>query len=68
MIDLLPYEVKVKIWLDDLNIKCYTLLREMRFNKELTIDERKELEVEYEEALKKREWAYLELQKLKEEK
>lgn len=66
MIDLLPYEVKLKIWIDNLNIECNALKMETRFNKELTIDKRNELYDEYEKAVKKREWAYMELHKLKE--
>ena len=61
----LPYEVKLKICIDNLNIKCTNLQREIRFNENITIDRRKELYREYEVAIKEREYAYLELHKLK---
>lgn len=64
----LPYEVKLKIFIDDLNIRCTNLQRETRFNENITIDRRKELYREYEVAIKEREQAYLELYNLKEEK
>lgn len=67
MIDLLPYEVKLKIWIDNLNIECTTALIQLR-DPDITIAEMKRLEGRYEKAVKKREWAYLELYKLKEEK
>lgn len=63
----LPYEVKLKIFIDDLNIRCTNLQRETRFNENITIDRRKELYREYEVAIKEREQAYLELYNLKEE-
>lgn len=62
----LPQEVKLKILIDDLNIKCCNLQRETRFNENITIDRRKELYREYEVAIKEREQAYLELYNLKE--
>lgn len=57
----LPKEVKLKILIDDLNIKCTNLQRETRFNENITIDRREELYKEYEAAIKERELVYLEL-------
>lgn len=63
----LPKEVKLKILIDDLNIKCTNLQIETRFNENITIDRREELYKEYEVAIKERELAYLELYNCKEE-
>lgn len=62
----LPQEVKLKILIDDLNIECCTLQIQLR-EPDITIAEMKRLEGRYEEAMRKRELAYLELYNLKDE-
>lgn len=62
----LPQEVKLKIIIDDSNIECTRALIQLR-DPDITISEMKRLEGIYEEARKKREWAYVELHNLKEE-
>lgn len=62
----LPYEVKLKITIDDLNIKCTNLQRE-KLNEDITGAEWQRLDTKHKEARRKREWAYLELHKLKED-
>lgn len=66
MIDLLTYEVKLKMYLDDLNIKCHNLLNE-RLNPNNTREEWVRLVEKYEEADRKRQWVLFELDKLKED-
>lgn len=61
----LPQEVKLKILIDDLNIECTTALMQLR-DPDITIAEMKRLEGRYENAMQKREEAYLELYKLEE--
>lgn len=63
----LPQEVKLKILIDDLNIECTTALMQLR-DPDITIAEMKRLEARYEDAMQKRELAYLELYKLEETK
>lgn len=62
----LPYEIKLKILIDDLNIKCTNLQRE-KLNPYITGAEWQRLDTKLEEARRKREWAYVELHNLKEE-
>lgn len=59
----LPQEVKLQILIDDLNIECTTALMQLR-DPDITIAEMKRLEGRYENAMQKREEAYLELYKL----
>lgn len=66
MIDLQAYEVKLKMYLDDLNIKCHNLLNE-RLNPYNTREEWVRLLEKYEEADRKRQWVLFELDKLKED-
>lgn len=66
MIDLLTYEIKLEMYLDDLNIKCHNLLNE-RLNPYNTREEGLRLNEEYEEADRKRNWVLFELDKLKED-
>lgn len=61
----LPYEVKLKILIDDCNIECTTAQMQLR-DPDITIAEMKRLEGRYENAMQKRELAYLELYKLEE--
>ena len=63
----LPREVELKILIDDCNIECCSSQIQLR-NPDITIDEMKRLESRYENALQKREEAYLELYKLEETK
>ena len=67
MIDLLTYEIKLEMYLDDLNIKCHNLLNE-RLNPNNTREEWVRLVEKYEEADRKRQWVLFELESLKEEK
>lgn len=62
----LPKEIKLKILIDDLNIECTTKLMQLR-DPDITIAEMKRLEAGYEDAMRKRELAYLELYNCKEE-
>lgn len=66
MIDLLPYEVKLKIYLDNLNIECLSILNQ-KLDPDITNAEHKRLTDKYSELNKRREWVYLELQELREE-
>ena len=59
----LPREVELKILIDDCNIECCSSQIQLR-NPDITIAEMKRLESRYENALQKREEAYLELYKL----
>lgn len=59
----LPREVELKIWIDDCNIECVTSQMQLR-DPDITIAEMKRLESRYENAMQKREEAYLELYKL----
>lgn len=61
----LPYEVKLKITIDDLNIKC-TNLQRAKLDADITGSEWQRLDTKLKEARRKREWAYVELHKLKE--
>lgn len=61
----LPYEVKLKIVIDDLNIKC-TNLQRAQLDADITGSEWQRLDTKLKEARRKREWAYVELHKLKE--
>lgn len=61
----LPYKVKLKITIDDLNIKFTNLQRE-KLNADITDAEWQRLDTKLKEVRRKREWAYLELHKLKE--
>lgn len=63
----LPREVELKILIDDCNIECCSSQIQLR-NPDITIAEMKRLESRYENALQKREEAYLELYKLEETK
>ena len=63
----LPREVELKILIDDCNIECCSSQIQLR-DPDITIAEMKRLESRYENALQKREEAYLELYKLEETK
>lgn len=66
MIDLQAYEVKLEMYLDDLNIKCHNLLNE-RLNPNNTREEWYRLLDKYDEVERKRQWVLFELHKLKED-
>lgn len=66
MIDLLPYEVKLNIYLDELNIKAHNLLNE-RLNPNNTREEWYRLLDKYDDVERKRQWVLIELERLKEE-
>lgn len=59
----LPREVELKIWIDECNIECVASQMQLR-DPDITIAEMKRLESRYENAMQKREEAYLELYKL----
>lgn len=62
----LPYEVKLKILIDDSNIECTTALIQLR-DPDITGAEWQRLDTKLKEAMRKRELAYLELYNIKEE-
>lgn len=66
MIDLQAYEIKLEMYLDDLNIKCHNLLNE-RLNPNNTREEWVRLLDKYDEVERKRQWVLFELDKLKED-
>ncbi|WVM05081.1 hypothetical protein FKHLMAOI_00006 [Enterococcus phage KEF1] len=64
MIDLLPYAVKLKIYLHNLNIECLSILNQ-KVDSDITNAEHKRLTDKYSELNKRREWVYLELHELR---